>query len=74
MNWNEIVLPSAALVELIARGSVIYLALILLIRVVGQRESGGLGLTDILVVVLVAEAAGAGLIGDATRSPTVSSW
>lgn len=65
MDWNEIVLPSTALVGLIARGSIVYLALVVLIRVVGQRESGGLGLTDILVVVLVAEAAGAGLVGDA---------
>lgn len=49
-------LPSTALVELIARPSVIYLALGVRLRVVGQRELGGLGLTDILVFVLVAEA------------------
>ncbi len=74
MDWNEVVLPSTALVGLIVRGSVMYLALGLLIRVVGQRESGGLGLTDILVVVLVAEAAGAGSSVTPLRSPTVSSW
>lgn len=34
-------------------------------RVVGQRESGGLGITDVLLVVLVAEAAAPGLHGDA---------
>lgn len=34
-------------------------------RLVGQRESGGLGLTDVLLVVLVAEAAAAGLHGAA---------
>jgi uncharacterized membrane protein YcaP (DUF421 family) len=37
-----------------------------MMRVVGQREAGGLGVTDILVVVLVAEAAAAGLHGDAS--------
>uniref|UniRef100_UPI0008324B7F DUF421 domain-containing protein n=1 Tax=Rhodococcus phenolicus TaxID=263849 RepID=UPI0008324B7F len=33
---------------------------------VGQRESGGLGITDVLLVVLVAEAAAPGLHGEAT--------
>lgn len=36
----------------------------LLFRLLGQRESGGLGLTDLLVVVLVVDAASAGLTGD----------
>jgi uncharacterized membrane protein YcaP (DUF421 family) len=36
-----------------------------LMQIVGQRESGGLGLTDVLLVVLVAEAAAVGLHGDA---------
>ena len=36
----------------------------MLLRLAGQRESGGLGLTDLLVVVLVADAASAGLTGD----------
>jgi uncharacterized membrane protein YcaP (DUF421 family) len=44
---------------------VTYLVLLLLIRMVRQRESGGLGITDVLLVVLVADAAGAGLSGDA---------
>jgi uncharacterized membrane protein YcaP (DUF421 family) len=51
--------------EIVARGTVTFLALTLLMRVVGQRESGGLGITDILIVVLVADAAGAGLRGAA---------
>ncbi len=34
-------------------------------RIVGQRESGGLGITDVLLVVLVAEAVAPGLHGGA---------
>lgn len=52
-------------VELVLRGTVTFLVLIVALRIVGQRESGGLGLTDLLVVVLVADAAGVGLQGNA---------
>ena len=38
----------------------------LCLRVVGQREAGGLGLTDLLVVVLIVDAASAGLTGEAS--------
>lgn len=59
----EVSLPVA---ELFARGSVTFLALLTLLRIVGQRETGGLGITDLLLVVLVAEAAAPGLYGDAS--------
>jgi uncharacterized membrane protein YcaP (DUF421 family) len=45
---------------------VTFVALLSMMRVVGQREAAGLGVTDILVIVLVAEAAAAGLHGDAS--------
>lgn len=64
-DWSsvlEITLPPG---ELILRGTLSFLALLALMRIIGQRESGGLGLTDILLVVLVAEAAAPGLYGDA---------
>jgi uncharacterized membrane protein YcaP (DUF421 family) len=56
---------SIPLVEIFIRGSVTFVALLVMMRVVGQREAGGLGITDILLVVLVAEAAAAGLHGNA---------
>ncbi|MBB6120065.1 DUF421 domain-containing protein [Nocardiopsis algeriensis] len=64
MDWTEILVPSSPLLELIVRGSVTFLSLMFLLRLAGQRETGGLGLTDLLVVVLVADAAGAGMTGD----------
>lgn len=56
---------SAPVLEQILRGTITYLVLLLLMRLVGQREAGGLGLTDVLVVVLVADAASSGLTGSA---------
>lgn len=65
MDWESIFAPSAPLPEGFVRGTVTYLGLLALMRIVGQRESGGLGLTDVLLVVLVAQAAAAGLNGGA---------
>ncbi|WP_426570284.1 DUF421 domain-containing protein [Streptomyces canus] len=50
--------------ELIIRGAVVFLVLLVLVHVTGQRETGGLGLTDVLLVVLLAEAVTGGLVGD----------
>lgn len=64
MDWNTILLPSAPVLGLIVRGSLTFLALMMLFRLVGRREAGGLGMTDLLVVVLVADAAGAGMTSE----------
>lgn len=64
MDWSKILLPSEPMVELIVRGSVTFLLLLFLLRLVGQRESGGLGITDLLVVVLMANATSAGMTGN----------
>lgn len=65
MDITEVVNPSVPLAELVLRGTLVFLGLMLCLRVVGQREAGGLGLTDLLVVVLVVDAASAGLTGEA---------
>jgi uncharacterized membrane protein YcaP (DUF421 family) len=50
--------------ELILRGSVIYWFLFVLFRFILRRDAGSLGLADILVVVLVADAAQNGMSGE----------
>ena len=60
-DWGTVFLPTVPILELAVRGAVSFLALLLLLRVVGQREAGGLGVVDLLVVVLVAHAAGPGM-------------
>ncbi|MFC5814805.1 DUF421 domain-containing protein [Nonomuraea harbinensis] len=63
-DWEAVFLPTTPPAELVVRGTVTFLMLLVLIRVTGQRESGGLGITDVLLVVLVAQAAAGGLAGD----------
>lgn len=66
LGWVDLFALTTPLLELFVRGTLVFLALIVALRIVGQREVGGLGLTDLLVVVLVVEAAGVGLRGEAT--------
>lgn len=63
-DWTGFFAPSLHIVELIARGTVTYLGLVVLLRLVGRREAGGLGLTDLLVVLLAVDAASIGLTGE----------
>lgn len=66
MDWISILTPSVPLLETFVRGTVVFLVLLLLLRVVGQREAGALGITDVLLIVLIAEAAAVGLHGEAS--------
>lgn len=57
INWQAIFVPSMSILELIVRGSLVYLALFTVLRFLPSRQMGTLGITDLLVVVLFAEAA-----------------
>lgn len=64
-DWGPIFEPAAPLLESFVRGTIIYLGLVALMRVIGQREAGGISITDILLVVLIAQATAVGLYGEA---------
>ena len=66
MDWEQLFVPGGSLVELMVRGSVLYLALFALLRVLPRRQLGSLGVSDVLVIVLIADAAQNGLAGDYT--------
>lgn len=55
--------------EIILRGTVVYLAVFILLRLVRKREAGTLGLTDLLVIVLLGDASQSAMAGD---SKTIS--
>lgn len=56
INWHELFVPSVNPLELVLRGSVMYLLILAAMRVL-RREPGALTTPDLLVVVLVADAA-----------------
>ncbi len=56
VDWQSLFVPQVPLLESILRMSVVYLFLIGLFRVVLKREAASLSISDLLVVVLVADA------------------
>ncbi|MGE5525843.1 MAG: DUF421 domain-containing protein [Rhodospirillaceae bacterium] len=64
VDWQSVLMPGAPVLEIIVRGSVMYLSLFFLLRFVLRREAGALGITDLLVIVLLADAAQNGMAGD----------
>lgn len=56
IDWNAVFVPTVSLAEIVLRGTCIYLLLFFVLRVL-RREAGALGISDLLVVVLIADAA-----------------
>jgi uncharacterized membrane protein YcaP (DUF421 family) len=64
MDWSEIFGLTVSPWELVIRGSAMYLFLFLLFRVVVRRRVGSIGMADILILVIVADAAQNGMSGE----------
>jgi uncharacterized membrane protein YcaP (DUF421 family) len=64
MDWSELFGLSVSPWELIIRGSSMYLFLFILFRVVVKRRVGAVGTGDILILVIVADAAQNGMAGE----------
>ena len=56
IDWHSVFVPAVSLLEIVLRGTLVYLLLFFLMRVL-RREAGALGISDLLVVVLIADAA-----------------
>ena len=55
LDWREIFVPTLHIGEIVLRGSVVYLFIFFVFRVL-RREAGAIGISDLLVVVLIADA------------------
>jgi uncharacterized membrane protein YcaP (DUF421 family) len=58
IDWRAIFVPQNSLVEPVIRGTIMYLGILAMLRLVLRRQVGGIGTADVLVVVLIAEVAG----------------
>jgi uncharacterized membrane protein YcaP (DUF421 family) len=56
IDWKAIFVPTTSILEIMLRGTFVYLFLFILLRIM-RREAGAIGLADLLVVVLIADAA-----------------
>lgn len=66
IDWAKTFALETPVLEIVLRGTLMYLALFTLLRVLLKRESGTTGMTDLLVVVLIADAAQNGMAGTYT--------
>ena len=64
LDWGEIFGISVSPLELIIRGTAMYLLLFLLFRVVVRRRVGAIGMADILILVIIADAAQNAMSGE----------
>jgi uncharacterized membrane protein YcaP (DUF421 family) len=69
MDWKSLFLLDVPLLEIILRGSLIYISLFVLLRVVLKRQAGSLGMTDLLLITLIADASQNAMAGEYRSIP-----
>lgn len=69
VDWKGTFVPDTSVLEIFIRGTVMYLALFTMLRFVLKRQRGGVAFTDILVIVLVADAAQNAMAGQYDSMP-----
>jgi uncharacterized membrane protein YcaP (DUF421 family) len=69
IDWDKMLRVDTPLLEIFVRGSVMYLSIYFLLRFVLKRQAGSLGIADVLVLVLIADAAQNAMADDYTSLP-----
>ena len=57
IEWAELIIPTYSIAEIMLRGTVMYLSLFIILRFVMVRQTSTIGIADILVIVVIADAA-----------------
>jgi uncharacterized membrane protein YcaP (DUF421 family) len=57
IEWAELLIPTHSIAEIVLRGTVMYLSLFVILRFVMVRQTSAIGIADILVIVVIADAA-----------------
>lgn len=64
IDWRAMFVPVESPLEMVIRGTIMWLALFAMIRLF-RREAGSISIADVLVIVIIADAAQNGMAGDA---------
>jgi uncharacterized membrane protein YcaP (DUF421 family) len=62
--WHDMLVPTHSVAEMVARGTIMYLVIFVMMRFMLKRQSGGLSIPDVLLIVLLADAAQNGMADD----------
>lgn len=68
IDWQSMFVPTESILEILIRGTLMYMGMYFILRIF-RRQSGALGVADLLVIVVIADAAQNGMAGD-SRSIT----
>lgn len=61
IDLTSVFVPAIGLAEIVLRGTIMYLGLFVILRFMARRQAGHFGPADLLVIVLIADAAQNGL-------------
>jgi uncharacterized membrane protein YcaP (DUF421 family) len=64
IDWQSVFVPQESLLEIFLRGSIMYLTMFVFLRIF-RRQAGTFSIADLLVIVIIADAAQSGMVGDA---------
>lgn len=64
IDWNTMFVPQGSVLEPLIRGTLMYLAMFILLRIF-RRQAGSLTIADLLLIVIIADAAQNGMAGEA---------
>jgi uncharacterized membrane protein YcaP (DUF421 family) len=62
--WSEMFVPDRPLLETFLRGTITYFSILILLRAILKREAGTIGMADMLLIVLIADAAQNAMAGE----------
>lgn len=57
IDWHAMFVPAMGLAEVVVRGTLMYIALFAILRFMARRQAGNFGPADLLVIVIIADAA-----------------
>jgi uncharacterized membrane protein YcaP (DUF421 family) len=63
IDWQSMFVPTGSIFEVLIRGTIMYLGMFTLLRIF-RRQAGAIGIADLLVIVVIADAAQNGMAGD----------
>lgn len=69
IDWHGAFVPHESVLEIVLRGTIVYLTIFALFRLILARQMGSIGMADLLVLVLVADAAQNAMAGSYTSVP-----
>ena len=64
IDWRQMFVPDQSILSMVIRGTIMYLGMFILLRIF-RRQAGSVSIADLLLIVIIADAAQNGMAGEA---------